>query len=259
MTEKKSSVYIESYIRINRKKGFYEKYVKRMFDIICSVLVLVLFFWVYIIIAFFVKKKMGSPVIFKQARPGIIGDDGQETIFYMYKFRTMTEEKDDHGELLPDEMRLGKFGKMLRATSLDELPEVFNILKGEMSLIGPRPQLVRDMVFMSDRQRIRHTVKPGLSGLAQINGRNAITWEEKFEWDLKYVEEMSFWFDIKLVIQTIKKVFIRRNITVSNSEIEVAMDYGDALLAEGKIEKLEYEEKQNKAKILINQRQLKRG
>ncbi len=159
-----------------RDMGFYEKYIKRLLDIICSLLVIVIFCWLYAIIAIIVRVKMGSPVLFKQPRPGLIDPkSGRERIFDMYKFRTMTDERDADGNLLPDEQRLPKFGKMLRATSLDELPEAFNILKGDMSVIGPRPQLVRDMVFMDERIRMRHTAKPGLSGLAQVNGRNAIT------------------------------------------------------------------------------------
>ena len=171
---------------VTRKRGFYEKYIKRLLDFLCAFLAVIALFWLYLIIAVVVRAKMGSPVIFTQLRPGVIRKDGKEKIFRMYKFRTMTDERDENGKLLPDEMRLPKFGKMLRATSLDELPEIFNILKGDMSFIGPRPQLVRDMVFMSDPIRMRHTAKPGLSGLAQVNGRNAVTWEQKFSLDLQY-------------------------------------------------------------------------
>ena len=162
-----------------RKRSFYEKYIKRLLDIICALLAIVVFCWLYAIIAILVRTKLGSPVLFKQPRPGLIDPKtGQERIFNMYKFRSMSDDRDANGNLLPDEVRLGKFGKALRATSLDELPEAFNILKGDMSVIGPRPQLVRDMVFMTSAQRMRHTAKPGLSGLAQVMGRNAITWEE---------------------------------------------------------------------------------
>ena len=151
---------------MKRKRGIYEKYVKRIFDIVCSLLAIICFFWLYIIVALLVKINLGSPILFKQPRPG-----KNEKIFLMYKFRTMSNRENEKGELLPDDQRLGEFGKLLRATSLDELPEVFNILKGDMSIIGPRPQLVRDMVFMTEKQRMRHSVMPGLSGLAQIHGR----------------------------------------------------------------------------------------
>lgn len=155
------------------KIGIYEKYVKRVIDIVCALAAIIVFSWLYLIVAILVKIKLGSPVLFKQPRPG-----KNEKVFNMYKFRTMTDEKDENGNLLPDEIRLTQFGKWLRSTSLDELPEAFNILNGSMSVIGPRPQLVRDMVFMTPEQRKRHTVKPGLSGLAQVNGRNAIGWEK---------------------------------------------------------------------------------
>jgi len=195
---------------------------------------------------------MGKPILFKQPRPGLIDPKtGRERIFDMYKFRTMSDARDENGNPLPDEVRLGKFGKALRATSLDELPEVFNILRGEMSVIGPRPQLVRDMTFMSKKQRMRHTAKPGLSGLAQVMGRNAITWEDKLNWDLKYIENITFLGDLKLVWMTFKKVFVRSNITESSNEIDVTLDYGDALLNEGKVTEEEYRHKQEAAiKIL---------
>lgn len=234
-----------------RKRGFYEKYVKRMLDIICVLLAIIVFSWLYIIIAIVVRIKMGSPVIFKQPRPGMV-KNGKETIFNMYKFRSMTDEKDDKGNLLADHHRLPKFGKMLRATSLDELPEAFNILKGDMSVIGPRPQLVKDMVFMSEEHRMRHTAKPGLSGLAQVKGRNAITWEEKLDWDLKYIEKITFLGDLKLVFQTFKQVFVRKNITESSEEIDLALDYGDALLKSGKVSQETYDSLQDKAKVIID-------
>ena len=156
-----------------RKMGIYEKYVKRGIDVVCATGAIVVFSPIYLGVSLLVKTKLGSPVLFTQDRPGLIGPDGKETVFKMYKFRSMTDERDENGDLLPDDVRLTKFGKWLRNTSLDELPEAFNILNGTMSVIGPRPQLVRDMVFMSDEQRMRHTAKPGLSGLAQVNGRNA--------------------------------------------------------------------------------------
>lgn len=227
------------------KKGFYEKYIKRPLDVICALLAIICFCWLYAIIAVLVRIKLGSPILFKQMRPGL-----HEKIFPLYKFRTMTDERDEKGELLPDEVRLTKFGKWLRSTSLDELPEAFNILNGTMSVIGPRPQLVRDMVFMSDEQRKRHTVKPGLSGLAQINGRNGISWEEKLSWDLKYIENVSFLGDVKIIFQTIMKAFVKRD-GITDGDMATAYDYGDWLLREGKVSKKKYEEKQEEAKNLL--------
>lgn len=237
-------------MRFERNRGLYEKFVKRVLDIVCSLLAIFFFSWLYLIIAMAVRIKMGRPVLFKQLRPGII-KNGKETIFEMYKFRTMTDERDENGELLPDEKRLPPFGKMLRATSLDELPEVFNILKGDMSVIGPRPQLVKDMVFMSEEQRMRHTAKPGLSGLAQVNGRNAVSWEDKINWDLKYIEKITFRVDAEIVWVTFKKVFIRKNMTESNRENAVTDDYGDALLKAGKISRNEYDALQAYAKDIL--------
>lgn len=236
---------------MNRKLGFYEKYIKRLLDIICSLLAIVVFCWLYVIIAVIVRIKMGSPVLFKQARPGKI-KNGKETIFDMYKFRTMTDDRDEKGELLPDEKRLPKFGAWLRKTSLDELPEAFSILKGDMSVIGPRPQLVRDMVFMSDEQRMRHTAKPGLSGLAQVKGRNAITWEDKLDWDLKYIEKVTFWGDVKLVLETVKVALIKQE-DITDGENATALDYGDALLKAGKVSKPQYDALQAYAWNLIKE------
>ena len=235
-------------MQFERKRGFYEKYIKRLLDIICSVLFIIVFCWLYAIIAVIVKVKMGSPVLFKQPRPGIIRN-GKETIFNMHKFRTMTDDRDENGELLPDDKRLPKFGAMLRSTSLDELPEVFCILKGDMSIIGPRPQLVRDMVFMSDEQRMRHTAKPGLTGLAQVKGRNAVTWEEKLDWDLKYIEKVRFLRDVKILFETVAVVFKRSGIT--DGENATALDYGDALLKAGKVNRSQYDALQARARNLI--------
>lgn len=235
-----------------RKQRFYEKYVKRLLDIVCASLALIVFSWLYLLIAILVRIKLGSPVLFKQPRPGLIDPNtGRERVFMMYKFRTMTDARDSDGNLLPDEERLPKFGRMLRATSLDELPEAFNILKGDMSVVGPRPQLVRDMVFMSDEQRMRHTAKPGLTGLAQVNGRNAISWKEKINLDLKYIESISFVDDLKIVFLTFKKVFLRANITESNDEIDVNLDYGDSLLKEGKVTQNKYDALQAYARNII--------
>lgn len=237
-------------MRIERKLGFYEKYIKRILDIVCSLLFIIFFCWLYAIIAVVVAIKMGRPVLFKQPRPGIV-KNGKETIFEMYKFRSMTDERDRNGDLLPDEKRLPKFGAMLRSTSLDELPEVFCILKGDMSVIGPRPQLVRDMVFMSSEQRLRHTAKPGLTGLAQVKGRNAVTWEEKLYWDQKYIERVTFLGDVKILFETVAVVFKRSGIT--DGENATALDYGDALLKSGKISQAKYDAEQAHAKMLIEE------
>jgi lipopolysaccharide/colanic/teichoic acid biosynthesis glycosyltransferase len=185
----------------------------------------------------------GNP-FFVQPRPG-----KDERIFKLIKFRTMTCEKDEHGNLLPDEMRLTRYGKFLRSTSLDELPELINIIKGDMSIVGPRPQLVRDMVFMTEQQRMRHTVRPGLTGLAQVNGRNNISWEEKFENDLQYIENISLIGDIKLILKTVIKVF-QRSDTVREGTVS-DIDFGDWLLQNGAVEQNEYEEKQNEARELM--------
>lgn len=244
-------------MQLQRERSFYERYIKRVLDIICSLLALVFLSWLYLIIAVAVKMKMGSPVVFHQPRPGMIDDStGKERIFDMYKFRTMTDARDENGDLKPDEERLTAFGKMLRATSLDELPEALNILKGDMSIIGPRPQLVRDMVFMSDEIRMRHTAKPGLSGLAQVMGRNAITWEEKFNWDLKYIENISFLNDLKILALTAKKVLGHEE---SSAELDVADDYGYALLKSGKVSKETFDCLNMQAVELIKEHYAKRG
>jgi len=240
-----------------RSKGFYEKYIKRGMDIICATAAIVVFFPLYLGVALAVKIKLGSPILFTQDRPGLVGEDGHETIFKMYKFRTMTDEKDAKGNLLPDEVRLTPFGKWLRSTSLDELPEAFNILNGTMSVIGPRPQLIRDMVFMSKKQRMRHTAKPGLSGLAQVNGRNDIDWEDKLEWDQKYIKKVSLLEDIKIIFKTIGKVFIKRE-GITEGEMATAEDYGDYLLRMKKITKQEYDEKQGKARKIIHSKNMRK-
>ena len=237
-------------MRLERKRGFYEKYIKRLLDIICSFLFIMVFWWLYVIIAVLVRFKMGSPVLFKQPRPGLI-ENGKEKIFDMCKFRSMTDERDTEGNLLPDDQRLPKFGTILRSTSLDELPEVFCILRGDMSVIGPRPQLVRDMVFMTDRQRMRHTAKPGLTGLAQVKGRNSITWEEKLDWDLKYIEKISFLGDVKILFETVAAVFKRSGIT--DGENATALDYGEALLKAGKVTQVKYDILQADAKAIIKE------
>ncbi len=218
-----------------RYRGIYRNYLKRPLDFILSLTGIIVLSPLLIIITILVRIKLGSPVIFKQKRPGL-----NEKIFTLYKFRTMTDERDESGELLPDEVRLTKFGKFLRSTSLDELPELFNILKGDMSLVGPRPQLIRDMVFMTPEQRQRHSVLPGLTGWAQVNGRNDVTWEEKLRLDLEYIEDITFVGDLKIIFMTIIKVFQRDG--VNTEGMETAEDYGDYLLRTGKINQEKYDE-----------------
>lgn len=233
-----------------RKMGFYEKYVKRAIDVVCASAAITCFSPLYISVAILVKFKLGSPVLFTQDRPGLIGEDGKETIFKMYKFRTMTDERDENGELLPDEVRLTSFGKWLRSTSLDELPEAFNILNGTLSICGPRPQLVRDLIFMTKEQRMRHTAKPGLSGLAQVNGRNAIKWEDKLNWDLKYIENVTLLKDFSIILKTVKTAFIKQE-GITDGDMATAEDLGDYLLKSGKVDRKEYIEKQTKAKKIL--------
>ena len=223
----------------------YRKYIKRLLDIIMATAGIIVLSPVMLVTAFLVRVKLGSPVIFKQKRPG-----KNEKIFEMYKFRSMTDERDQDGNLLPDEVRLTEFGKKLRATSLDELPELFNILKGDMSVVGPRPQLVRDMVFMSSKQRKRHEVLPGLTGLAQVNGRNKISWEEKLSWDLKYVNHISLRTDLSIVVKTIIKVLKKENI--STVGMETAEDLGDYLVRTKKINKEVYEIYNERARLIMN-------
>ena len=240
-------------MKLQRKMGFYEHYIKRLLDIVCALAALLLFSWLYGILAILVRINLGSPVVFKQPRPGLVDPKtGKERIFYLYTFRTMTDERDENGNLLPDDVRLTKFGKWLRATSLDELLEAWNILRGDMSIIGPRPQLVRDMVFMTDAQRMRHTARPGLSGLAQVKGRNAITWEEKLDWDLEYLKKISFLEDAKLVLETVKVALLSHD-GITDGENTTALDYGDALLQSGAIQTEEYDSKQLEAKELLEQ------
>lgn len=186
--------------------GVYEKYFKRLADIVCALLAFLLFWWLYLIIAMIVRVKLGSPVIFKQERPG---KDGKP--FFLYKFRTMTDERDENGELLPDEIRLDKTGRILRKLSVDELPEAFNILKGDMSVVGPRPLLMKYLPLYNEEQLHRHDVRPGLTGLAQVNGRNAITWQDKFRYDVEYVNKITFAGDCRIVIDTVRKAIIKND------------------------------------------------
>lgn len=227
-----------------RKDGIYCRYIKRILDILCALAAILVFWWIYVIVAILVRVKLGSPVLFCQERPG-----KDEEIFTLCKFRSMTDERGENGELLPDEIRLTHFGKLLRSTSLDELPEVWNILKGDMSVVGPRPQLVRDMVFMTPEQRLRHTVRPGLTGLAQVRGRNAISWEDKLATDLEYIDNISFWTDVKIVLLTVKKVFCREDISADG--METAEDFGDYLLRIGAVSEEEYEYFQKESRELL--------
>lgn len=217
----------------------YRKYIKRVLDFTLSLIALIILSPIYLVLAILVRIKLGSPIIFKQERPGL-----NEKIFTLYKFRTMTDEKDENGKLLPDEVRLTKFGKFLRSTSLDELPELINIIKGDMSIVGPRPQLVRDMLFMSEEQRKRHTVRQGLTGLAQVSGRNNISWEEKLNYDLQYIENITFIGDIKIILKTILKVLKKEDINTDG--METAEDLCDYLLRTKKITEEEYKVKLNK-------------
>lgn len=210
------------------KDNIYTKTIKRIMDLVLSLCTLIILSPVLLVIAICVKVKLGSPIIFMQARPGL-----NERIFNLYKFRTMTNEKDKNGVLLNDEVRLTKFGKILRSTSLDELPSLLNVIKGDISLVGPRPQLIKDMLFMNDEQRLRHSVKPGLTGLAQVSGRNNISWEEKFKYDLEYIKKISFLYDVKIIFKTFLKVLTRKDINPDGSD--VSEDLGDYLLRTGKI------------------------
>jgi lipopolysaccharide/colanic/teichoic acid biosynthesis glycosyltransferase len=200
----------------NSKGGIYRRSIKRPMDVILSLIAIIVLSPVFLIVAILVRVKLGSPVLFKQKRPGL-----NEKIFMMYKFRTMTDERNENGELLPDSIRLTKFGKFLRSTSLDELPELFNILKADMSIIGPRPLLVQYLPLYDEHQKRRHEVRPGLSGMAQVSGRNAISWEEKFYLDVEYVDNVSFIEDWKIIFLTIKKVFVREGI---NSETAATIE-----------------------------------
>lgn len=193
---------------MERNVSFYEKYIKRVLDILCSLAAIILFCWLFAVVALLVRIKLGSPVIFKQPRPG-----KDEKVFMLHKFRSMTDETDDKGELLPDEMRLTRFGRFLRSTSLDELPELWDILIGNMSIIGPRPLLVKYLPLYNNEQRRRHEVRPGLTGWAQVHGRNLTSWEERFAYDTDYVDHLSFALDVKIIFMTVHCVFAREGIS----------------------------------------------
>ena len=199
-----------------KKNGIYNRFVKRLFDIILSLFFIILFCWLYLIVAILVRVKLGSPVLFKQPRPG-----KDEKIFNMYKFRTMTDGKDENGNLLPDADRMTPFGSFLRKTSLDELPEMFTILKGDMSFVGPRPLLVKYLPLYNEEQHRRHDVRPGLTGWAQVNGRNLLSWEDKFEKDVYYVDHVSFLLDLKIIFKTVAVVLNHSGIS---SETDATME-----------------------------------
>ncbi len=222
----------------------YAKFFKRIIDFALSLLALIVLSPVLAVLTVVGAIVMQGNPFFTQIRPG-----KDEKLFKLIKFRSMTNKKDENGNLLPDEKRLTGYGRFLRSTSLDELPELINILKGDMSIVGPRPQLVRDMVFMSDEQRKRHMVRQGLTGLAQINGRNNMSWEQKLEYDLEYIENITFWGDVKIILKTVKKVFVRDGISAEG--MDTAEDFGDYLLRTGAVEKEDYDIKQAFAKELL--------
>ena len=224
----------------------YSRCLKRVLDFCCALAAILCLSPVLVVLAVLGAIKMKGNPFFTQPRPGL-----NEKIFKLVKFRTMTNEKDANGNLLPDDVRLNAYGKFLRSTSLDELPELFNILKGDMAVIGPRPQLVRDMVFMTPEQRKRHTVRQGLSGLAQISGRNAVTWEAKIGYDLEYIKNITFLGDVKIILTTLGKVFKRDGITEEGSD--TATDLADYLLAEGRITREQYDRGQQEARRLISE------
>ncbi len=211
--------------KVTVKHRFYEKYIKRFLDIVISATALLLLWWLFAILAIVVKLNLGSPVIFVHERPGQIDPKtGKEKLFKLYKFRSMTNECDENGVLLPSKQRMTKFGRILRATSLDEIPELWNILKGDMSIVGPRPWNKKYLDYYTEREHCRHLVRPGLTGLAQVNGRNAADWDQRFKYDLYYVENVSLWLDIKVMFQTVAKVFKRADIIEAGKQV-VFSDY----------------------------------
>lgn len=222
----------------------YANFFKRVIDLLLSLIALIVLSPVILVLIILGAVKMRGNPFFTQQRPG-----KDEKIFRLIKFRTMTNQKDKDGKLLPDDVRLTKYGKVLRSTSLDELPELLNIIKGDMAIVGPRPQLVRDMVFMTEQERIRHTVRPGLTGLAQVSGRNNMSWEKKFEYDLEYIQRITFLGDIKIIFNTAFKVFKRDGISAEG--METAEDLGDYLLRDGKVDQDVYDQKQKEAKELL--------
>ncbi len=228
----------------------YAKFFKRALDFILSLLALIILSPLLMVLTVLGIIAMKGNPFFVQSRPGIIDKKtGKEKIFKLIKFRTMDNRKNADGELLPDSERLNRYGQFLRSTSFDELLELLNIAMGDMSIVGPRPQLVRDMVFMTDAQRTRHTVRPGLTGLAQVSGRNNITWEQKFEYDLRYIDRITFIGDLKIILQTVGKVLKKSDTVREGTASDI--DYGDWLMLEGKVDRAAYDEKQAKAKQLL--------
>lgn len=227
----------------------YARFFKRVIDFFLSLIALLALSPIFIVLITVGAVAMRGNPFFTQYRPGKIGKDGKEKIFKLIKFRTMSNAKDKDGNLLPDDVRINKYGKFLRSTSLDELPELINILIGTMSIVGPRPQLVRDMVFMTEEQRLRHSVRPGLTGLAQVSGRNNISWEHKFECDLEYIKKITFFGDLKIIFMTVGKVF-KRSDTVREGTVS-DIDFGDYLLEKGEISAEDYEKLQTEAKELL--------
>lgn len=223
----------------------YARFWKRLLDVALSLAALIVLFPLLLILTVTGAVVMKGNPFFTQIRPG-----KDEKLFRLVKFRSMTCERDSGGDLLPDEKRLTGYGRFLRASSLDELPELVNILKGDMSIVGPRPQLVRDMVFMTPEQRKRHSVRQGLTGLAQVNGRNSVTWEQKIHYDLQYIENITFWGDVKIILQTVRKVFVRDGISAEG--MDTAEDLGDYLLRSGTVSPEEYASKQTEAQSLMS-------
>lgn len=228
----------------------YAKFFKRLIDFVLSFIALIVLSPILLVLIIVGAIAMRGNPFFLQPRPGKKGKDGKERIFSLIKLRTMSNKRGEDGELLPDAQRLGRYGAWLRSTSLDELPELINIMLGSASLVGPRPFLVRDLIFMTDEQRRRHNVRPGLTGLAQVNGRNNITWEQKFEYDLQYIDQgITFMGDLKIILQTVGKV-LKRSDTVREGTVS-DMDFGDWLVMEGKVTREEYEQKQAEVKELL--------
>lgn len=229
----------------------YAFFLKHLMDIVLSSLILIVLSPVLLILIIIGTIVMKGNPFFLQPRPGKKGKDGKEKIFYLIKLRTMSNDKDLKGNLLPDKQRLGRYGAWLRSTSLDELPSLINVIFAHLSIVGPRPQLVRDLTFMTDEQRRRHDVRPGLTGLAQINGRNNITWEQKFKYDLQYIDNgITFMGDMKIILKTVRKVLKRSDVVRIGTASDI--DFGDWLKLEGKINEKEYVKKQMEAKELLN-------